>query len=197
MKSVLRSIKPYWFYLICEGIKKIEVGKDYPKNKEWQEEWNRGVELYCSKDMRSFNRIPKEHREKYRKYLGKVGARFVCDKVIKTCGWRLRGNTGWCAKRTEAEEKFPTSACLTIDEIVEYAGGEGREVSGWHITDLKIYDKPKPLNSFKIACNKPIQCNSCEYRALVWHEDKKDFYYECRRPAITRPPQSWCYVEEL
>lgn len=106
MKSILRRIKPYWFYLICEGIKKIEVGKDYPKNKEWQEEWNRGVELYCSKDMRSFNRIPKEHREKYRKYLGKVGARFVCDKVIKTCGWRLRGNTGWCAKRTEAEEKI-------------------------------------------------------------------------------------------
>ena len=193
MKSVLRSIKPYWFYLICEGKKTIEVGKTAPT----AECWDKITYLYCSKDMKSFNLIPKEHREKYRKYLGKVGARFVCDKVIKTCGWRLRGNTGWCAKRTEAEEEFPTSACLTIDEIVEYAGGEGREVSGWHISDLKIYDEPKPLNSFKTACNKSIQCNSCEYRALRWHEDKKDFYYECGRPAITHAPRDWRYVEEL
>ena len=155
MKSVLRSIKPYWFYLICEGKKTIEVGKNTPTS----EDWDKMTYLYCSKDMKSFNLIPKEHREKYRKYLGKVGARFVCDKVIKTCGWRLRGNTGWCwcAKRTEAEEKFPTSAYLTIDEIVEYAGGEGREVSGWHISELKIYDEPRKLSEFRNLKGEPIK----------------------------------------
>lgn len=188
MKSVLRSIKPYWFYLICEGKKPIEVGKTAPA----AECWNKITYLYCSKDMKSFNLIPKEHREKYRKYLGKVGARFVCDKVIKTCGWRLRGNTGWCAKRTEAEEKFPTSACLTIDEIVEYAGGEGREVSGWHISDLKIYDKPKEIYNFHRICNK--KCSpACDW--YIEHD-----YTECGcggKPNITHAPQSWQYVEEL
>lgn len=184
MKSVLRSIKPYWFYLICVDKKLTEVGKTAPT----AEYWDKITYLYCSKDMKSFNLIPKEHREKYRKYLGKVGARFVCDKVIKTCGWRLRGNTGWCAKRTEAEEKFPTSACLTIDEIVEYAGGEGREVSGWHITDLKIYDKPKELSEFKKLCPvKNKDCPRCEFYSR---------YEGTCANWLTRPPQSWQYVEE-
>lgn len=76
--KVVRSVKPYYFYLICEGLKKYEVGKDMPKNSDW----DKTVELYCSKDMQSFKRIPEECREKYRKYLGKVGARFVCDDII-------------------------------------------------------------------------------------------------------------------
>lgn len=179
MKSVLRSVKPYWFYLICEGIKKIEVGKSAPQS----DEWDGMVYLYCSKDKKSFNRIPEEYREKYRKYLGTVGGKFVCDKIIKTCGWRLRGNTGWCAKRTEAEEKFPTSACLTIDETVEYAGGEGREVSGWHISDLKIYDTPRELGEFiTIKCtNKMGSCSDCKIKP------------DCMKH-LTRPPMSWQYI---
>ena len=79
MKSVLRSVKPYWIYLILIGKKKVEVGKNYPKSSEW----NKVVEMYCSKDMKSFNRIPAEDREWMRKYLGKVACRFVCDRIEK------------------------------------------------------------------------------------------------------------------
>lgn len=42
--KVVRSVKPYYFYLICEGLKKYEVGKDMPKNSDW----DRTVELYLS-----------------------------------------------------------------------------------------------------------------------------------------------------
>ena len=204
MKSVLRSVKPYWFYLICEGIKKVEVGKTAPHS----DEWDGIVYLYCSKDKKSFNRIPEEYRDKYRKYLGAVGAQFVCDKVIKTCGWRLRGNTGWCAKRTEAEEKFPTLACLTIDEIVEYAGG--REVSGWHIADLKIYDKPRELSEFRkplstmekslyyeqyFGCNVHC-CDGCDY--AIWDKGHliKCNDKSCEYAILTCASRSWQYVEE-
>ena len=45
--KVVRSVKPYYFYLICEGLKKYEVGKDMPKNSDW----DRTVELYCSKEI--------------------------------------------------------------------------------------------------------------------------------------------------
>lgn len=116
----------------------------------------------------------------------KVIGEFVCDKVIKTCGWRLRGNTGRCAKRTEAEEKFFTSACLTIDEVVEYAGSEGREVSGLHITEPKLYDKPKELDVFwSVRCtNKTGDCAKCEVKPSCINN-------------ITRPPSSWCYVGEV
>lgn len=31
MRHVLRSIKPYWVYLILKGKKTVEVGKNIPK----------------------------------------------------------------------------------------------------------------------------------------------------------------------
>ena len=79
MKSVLASLKPYYYYLIGEGIKKIEVRKDMPKARDW----NKEVLFYMSKDVKSFAKIPKEFQGKYRKHFGKVGLKFICDKVEK------------------------------------------------------------------------------------------------------------------
>lgn len=168
MKAVLRSIKPYWFYLICEGKKTIEVGKDCPKATDW----NRTVELYCSKDMKSFNRIPKEYQEKYRKYLGKVGARFICDYVKEYTS----NERGWYC--------YDLETCLLCDEIAGY--GKGKPLYGWHISDLKVYDKPKELSEFKTGCK------GCKER------DTYHCKFHCygERP-ITRPPQSYIYVKEL
>ena len=177
MKSVLRSIKPYWFYLICEGKKTIEVVKGYPKATDW----NRTVELYCSKDMESFNRIPKEYQEKYRKYLGKVGARFICDKIneytFSVYDMRYRA--------THVEQE---AMCLYQPELLRY--GNDKPLYGWHISELKIYDKPKELSEFCIPCK--VSCENC----------KNPLYFErgCEekgKKIITRPPQSWQYVEEL
>lgn len=175
--KVLRSIKPYWFYLICEGLKKIEVGKDYPKNKEWKEEWNKGVELYCSKDMKSFNRIPKEHREKYRKYLGKVGARFKCNSVDKYLYDYCDG--------VDIDDDTLIETCLDWEEINIYA--KGKTLYGWHISDLKIYHEPRELSEFRL-------CHKCEYGPI---ERCRRHEYSCDgRYKLTRPPQSWFYVEE-
>ena len=52
---------------------------------------------------------------------------------------------------------------------------DGKTVYGWHISDLVIYEKPKDL---------------IEFEGLR----KTKFGYEPIK--ITRPPQSWCYVEE-
>lgn len=212
MKAIIQSYSPEEVERIARGEQTIKVCKTAPKDTPFK------VYVYCTKER--MTRVPSMyaylHKNEPRAcaeygtivkwgrignvivnpYLsskhvsygmhGKVIGEFVCDKVIKTCGWRLRGNTGWCAKRTEAEEKFPTSACLTIDEIVEYAGGEGREVCGWHISDLKIYDKPKELSEFRtVKCtNKKGSCFDCDIKP------------NCIK-YLTRPPQSWQYVEEL
>ena len=61
--------------------------------------------------------------------------------------------------------------CLTFEEQEDYLGENGSGY-GWLISDLVIYDKPKELGEFK--------------RWAGWN-------YEW----IERPPQSWCYVEEL
>lgn len=194
MKAILMSIKPKRCEKIFSGEQTVKVCKTAPKDAPFK------VYVYCSNGdklrlVHSLNTDGVNCMVENNEFVlndilnGKVIGEFVCDKVIKTCGWRLRGNTGWCAKRTEAEEKFPTSACLTIDEIVEYAGGEGREVSGWHISELKIYDEPKELSEFKKLC--PIKnqdCNNCEFYS--------DYSGSCTN-WVTRPPQSWCYVEEI
>lgn len=182
MKAILMSIKPKWCEKIFSGEKTVEVRKTAPKLESPFK-----VYVYRTKEKGNAKIINDCLNSVYGG--GKVIGEFVCERVIKTCGWRLRGNTGWCAKRTEAEEKFPTSACLTIDEIVEYAGGEGREVSGWYISDLKFYDKPKELSEFKKVCPmKNSDCAKCEFYS--------DYSGSCTN-WVTRPPQGWQYVEEL
>lgn len=176
-KAVLRSIKPYWFYLTCEGIKTVEVGKTIPKDSDWNNE----VFLYCTKDKQSFNKIPKEFQEKYRKYLGRVGARFLCDEIIffgnvSTDSWKcLCGNTHEYHKKV-----ITNNACLTEEQLHEYGGKYG-----WHISNLKFYDKPKELEEFFLACNKPsgLDCYVC----IARRENS------CK--TIKKPPQSWCYIE--
>ena len=55
-------------------------------------------------------------------------------------------------------------------DLMDYA--DGKPVYGWHITDLVIYDKPRELGEF---CHCGV-----------------NYHFN---PPITRPPQSWCYVE--
>ena len=129
----------------------------------------------------------------------KVIGEFICDKVIKTCGWRLRGDTQQCAKRTTAEEAFPKLACLTIDEIVKYAGSENREVFGLHISDLKIYDKPKKLSDF-ISPSKVKKCVDYCINGIcsnLGYEELCGAIRRCEYKKLTRPPQSWQYINEL
>ena len=180
MKAVLRSVKPYWLYLILTGKKTIEVGKSCPRAKDW----NKVVEMYCSKDMRSFNRIPEEDKEWMRKYLGKVIGEFVCGKVTPLVPLGLRG--------FEVLDETLKAMCLTTDDLNVYGGL--KTLYGWHISQLKIYDKPKPLDEFYIRCRisdkKCRLCDNCFER-----EDSYGRYYAVKK--LTRPPQSWCYVQEL
>ena len=73
--KVLASLKPYYYYLIGEKIKTLEIRKSDLKNLP------QDVLFYMSKDEKSFAKIPKEFQEKYRKHFGKVGIEFICDNV--------------------------------------------------------------------------------------------------------------------
>lgn len=93
---------------------------------------------------------------------------------------------------------------LTDREIANYLGN-GKTGYGWHIYDLVIYDKPKELHEFQKSCSYPYQyCRECEHGNFKYpagvevYQDLTDRYLEttCLN-RVTRPPQSWCYVEEL
>lgn len=81
----------------------------------------------------------------------------------------------------------------------KYVGQGLKDFYGWHITEPKLFDKPKELGEFSRYGYKPLggccvngKCKNYKYNG----------YYEppeCKidRCILKRPPQSWCYVEEL
>lgn len=215
MKAVLIPIQPYYVFLIIARImgwcipqeKTVEVRKDYPKD----DAWNKRVHIYCSKNRKSFNRIPKQYQPFMEKLLGKVIGEFVCD-------WHHRIETveSYEGKILECSiGKDFSKTALTKEEILNYAGRKFKWEAnygveylygcyGWHISDLKIYDKPKELGEFrtttfgeKDSCstceNYPTKENGIDYYSALCNYCKKN--HELFIKKITRPPQSWCYVE--
>ena len=181
MKSVLVSLKPYYYYLVGEGIKEIEVRKNMPRASDW----NKEVLVYMSKDVKSFAKIPKELRGKYRKHFGKVGMQIVCNEVYE---WKYDYCDG-----VDIDDDLILDTCLDREDINIYA--KGKTLYGWHISDLKIYDKPKELSEFRPICKFDGKDAICALFCPNWKYDG-GLFFECTRK-VTRPPQSYMYVEEL
>lgn len=206
MKAVLISIKPKWCEEIARGKKTIEVRKSRPKL-----ETPFKCLIYCTNDKRRYLRkLGTSCREIFITeskdilgrtdkvksiigdtttfwekggYNGKVIGEFVCDRIDEydydqafdeSMGCFI-DKYGYDITSQELEQ-----TCLSYEELEKY--GNTDRLYGWHITDLKIYDKPKELGEFEF----PKDNIYLSYR-------KRNQYFK----GITRPPQSWCYVEEL
>lgn len=193
MKQVLISIQPKWVNKIASGEKTIEVRKTRPK-----------IET-------PFKCYIYETTAKYKTRLlglnctcqgkGKVIGEFVCDRVDER--WFYISTDG--VPITDIEKDFEALCCLKRKEIINYALQPNKAVKvhngtmfiyGWHISDLKIYDKPKDLSEFKKENKCYIQGDldnlgcwekGCVHQELGWCDGKYS--------TITKPPQSWCYVE--
>lgn len=208
MKSILQSINPKYCELIASGKKTIEVRKTKPKFPTPFK-----VYIYCTKaripirhngrilmyedDLAITNRWGQGKRVENpcgsmmagELFLnGKVIGEYVCNKIdeMSHCGncsndIKLRLlDEYFCAKDLVWE--YLNKCQLPFADLVEYSNGGN--IYGWHISDLKIYDKPKELSNFR----KPIDC----------HRGKqKDNCIGCWDCEIKHPPQSWCYVEEV
>lgn len=94
------------------------------------------------------------------------------------------------------------AACLTEKEIQSYA--RGRTVYGWHISELKLYDEPIPLNKFVPRCQFMLDdMPTCDHKAVGCPYQNYDYNPEGSLNTVTclklmkRPPQSWCYVLEV
>lgn len=190
MKSVLISIQPYWIFLIIakkmgwniDKEKTVEVRKNRPKDNDW----NKTVKIYCSKDRKSFAKIPKEYQPLMEQFLGKVIGEFVCDKIFPI---RVFENGTIQDYNCHAMER----SCVPYDDIVNYIGN-GCMGYGWHIQNLVIYDKPKELSEFWSADKCPYaSTDGCTYK---FHCFRAGETKRCGN-TLSRPPQSWCYVEEM
>ena len=101
----------------------------------------------------------------------KVIGEFVCDEVETYDDDTIHAFTHEDYSRWNDFDL--DRACMHPEDFEHYANDNW--LHGWHISDLKIYDNPKELSEFEGL-------------------QKTRFGYAPYK--ITRPPQSFCYVEE-
>lgn len=187
-KAVLISIQPKWCELISNGKKTIEVRKTKPKL-----ETPFKVYIYCTeKDYDKFFCVDKFMHRVFLNGKGKrkVIGEFVCDRIDEFHDWELSPSKRFYEEEKARLDLFLKESCLTYEEVCEYRKNlpSIKPLYAWHITDLKIYDKPKELSEFYIKCEKG-NCRMCD-----WEREYDVCACKYKKP-ITRPPQSWCYAE--
>ena len=226
MKSVLISIQPKWCELIASGKKTAEVRKARPKIETpfkcyiyWTKNTKRhAFHTYINSGYgrKTFGvighwRSGKEivdvnsHLPAYRynAYLaeGKVIGEFVCDKIYDINPHFDKPD--FCNQYLCDWTWGEATACLSFTEMNDYL--KGKKGYGWHISDLVIYDEPKELSEFYVEGD--CDCMNC--RNCAWFDRGNGYNVEddCNlaykgvaehksyKP-ITRPPQSWCYIED-
>ena len=189
-KSVLISIRPKWAEKIANGEKTIEVRKTCPKLATPFR-----VYLYVTAGRLSY-KCPNgmiNHCNGGREVIGE----FTCKKLdwitrIGFSGSHIPSRYSICNRNNMDVMQIDNllhAARLTYLDLADYlAGGDGY---GWHISDLLIYDEPKKLKDFRRSCPNDLYCESC---AMCWENNGT-----CGNESlhIKRPPQSWCYVEEM
>ena len=185
MKSVLISIQPKWCELIASGKKTVEVRKTRPKL-----ETPFKCYIYCTKDSKvqfwtgkRYSYADDHSHNAFDKCgNGKVIGEFVCDRITEY----------ECSSDGFGELATTCGTCLTYDEIINYCNGNS--LYAWHISDLVIYDKPRELSEFRKPCiygeESDVSCFLCDKSGY-----RHDMHVDCFN-TVTRPPQSWCYVEE-
>lgn len=183
MKSVLISIQPKWCELIAARRKSLELRKSKPNipvpfkcyiyqtRHRWVFKILRAMKLNTLADILESG-------------FGMVIGEFACDYIL-----------GHCEMANADLAERPS--CVHRDKIFEYSGG--KEVYGWHISDLRIYDEPKPLTDFYSICKEyrkgDPRCGGCDY-----YQSMGEYPPECACDGVrylSRQPQSWCYVEEV
>lgn len=176
--AVLISIRPKWCELIARGKKTIEIRKSRPKI-----ETPFKCYIYCTKNSEPLmlQTFHSPVADAYRATSGgEIIGEFVCDAIHEIINV---GNAFVTGKSVAETNLVARASCLDFGDLHDYLGHKGGY--GWHITDLKIYDQPKELREFR-------QCHKCEY-----HKNCFEHEYSCDGTyALSRPPQSWCYVED-
>ena len=196
MKAVLISIRPKWCEKIVNGEKTIEVRKSRPKL-----ETPFKCYIYCTKDAKKqFWTGPKysyaddhSHNAFDKCGNGKVIGEFVCNGIkyfdFEESEWAYSvapPGSDMPMHESEALKLCYKDGCLNDNDMLSYFGDEAWKAYFWHISNLKIYDKPRELSRFV----KPYDAKACPKPTVIECGD-------CTKCYLKRAPQSWCYVEAM
>lgn len=179
MRAILMSIKPKWCELIFGGEKTIEVRKTALETPF-------KVYVYETQGATETPWVDKDG-DLIWKGRGQVVGEFVCDEKYDI---QFAGASYMINNDISLTNGIARQSCLWYDDMFSYLGVKGG--AALHITKPKRYDKPKNIKKFRKPCpygDLPCrECPSCE-------EDESG-YIQCFN-TVNRPPQSFCYVEEI
>ncbi|MFR1778481.1 MAG: hypothetical protein ACLSW6_02210 [Faecalibacterium prausnitzii] len=175
-KAVLLNIRPEWCEKILSGEKTVEIRKTRPKLEPPFKCY-----IYCTlagSDSLFVNVLNRDvaawNRGGWPEKMGRVIGEFICDDI-------RRIGPEYCVVKEDIESAI-SGSCLTVPQVKDYAGWKSgmsyadlKDLYGWNISDLKIYDQPRLLSNFT------------RLRATKFGYEPVD---------IERPLQSWFYVED-
>ena len=199
------SLRPQWCEKIFNGSKSIEVRKSYPSIPTPFK-----VYVYETKGATDTPWVDEDGHFIY-KGRGEIIGSFVCDRVEEYEGefwdddtyeriqepWEpsdfaeygeyeydtIGENGEFYGKGIELSKQ----SCLSWNELRKYVGQGLKDFYGWHITEPKLFDKPRGLGEFKHKIKVP----------WAWQENGKAIGYFYKWQPITRAPQSWVYCETI
>lgn len=184
--KILIPIHPEWCEKIFNGEKTIEVRKTAPKIDTPFE-----VCVYQTKHKGGKAIVNEVLDSVYGG--GKVIGSFVCDwikEITPHCDIDGRVN--------QYIHHYPAilgDDCLSFEQMKAYLGN--KKGYDWHITEPKLFDRPRELSEFAIYGRCAEECD--EYDICMKY-DSAESRVECpyfKKTPLKRAPQSWCYVEEV
>lgn len=187
MKAVLISIAPEWCSQIVLGDKTMEVRKTRPRLKTPFK-----VYIYCSKAKNKIGWVRMCPRGGWQRLDGSVIGEFTCDEI-------RRVHIPQPAYQDKLDTVFTSESRMSYSALHNYCP-EG-DAYFWHISDLKIYDRPRKLIDFLPNCRFG-EDGECEYRRVYCEHQNYDYnpdgsvnVVRCDK-RVQGAPQSWCYVED-
>lgn len=208
-KAVLISIRPEWCKKILDGEKTVEVRRTCPVHGTPFKAY-----IYCTRtaskefilDDDNWDVSAKKHGGWPGKR-GRVIGEFTCKKIT---GLTHVGETGSWEPASlyvmapgsyyKPADELLKAACMSKETAEKYL--KGRDGCGWHISDLKIYDKPRDLDEFSRFVFWGMNGTGvCENYGCKNYEPSDSYMIpptcKINGCSVYRPPQSWCYVEDF
>ena len=220
MKAVLQSIKPFYCQKIMDGEKLIEIrksapkldvpfkayiyetqGRKYPFGVSVETIAKHADDLYLDtrRGMPAV-KIDSKHRPYFSYGRMKVIGEYICNNIDVYDFSTIQQEYHARVMNETVHDEFVSGSCVSYEDVYSYCivGAIPNEIYGWYISNLKIYDKPKELNAFYNYCYSG--CDKCEFRSWDYSyagEFKEMICTVSNKKRLVRPPQSWCYVDEL
>lgn len=212
-KAVLLSIRPEWCSRIFSGWKTVEIRKTRPVSlKEPFKCYiycTKGTKFFCWKAVDHLYFDDRSHNLFDRRTDGMVVGEFICRKIDTIQRMGIDNNFDYCYLSLNEfgnddiaiEIQDIKKSLIPKHELNSY-GKSVPELFAWHISDLKIYDKPRDLDEFSrfgffgmgrsnYVCGN-WRCENYE-PSVSYMEPPTCKIDGC---SVRRPPQSWCYVAE-